>query len=317
MSPANLPSPLAAQGLTDGLGSNSLGDRSEDGRVIRGTARNVIHLTASGLQDERCQRHESKPVMVQGVQDRMFEGYYVAQAILTSVFPRRSDIRQLAFQFEERLQDRFLPPTVLPLPDELEPEMPRILFGAKDGTGQLIISQVSLSLQNHYSRQQKRQLAHVEGCLTGSFPVIFGLLEFMLQMRPNFVGVALVVNLPSQGDEQELLEFLCDRLRVAVERQGLHDLELKTVRVVENSFFANTVVRNFRTFKTESSSQGVPPMPMGQALETGLQIVVDCNDRYCYNERIGYQSSEEMARKALRLAIDQAREAMEWLGRQP
>jgi hypothetical protein len=247
----------------------------------------------------------------------MFEDCYVAQAILTSVIPRRTDIRRYVLQFEERLQERFLPPHLLPFPDELEPEVPRILFGTKDGAGQLVISQVSLSVQNHYPREQGRQLAHVEGDLRESLPVIFELLELIPEVRPKFVGISLVLNLPSRGDEQELLEFLCNRSGAAVERQGLHDMELKTVRVLEGSFFANILIRNFRAFKMEFSPQGVAPMPREEAIEKGLQVVLDCNDRYSFNERRGYESSEEMGIKVLDLAIHQAQEAVKWLRLQP
>lgn len=61
------------------------------------------------------------------------------------VFKREPTIRRMANDFEDRLKGYYFQPQIVPVPDEIEPAMPRIIFGSEHGYSQIIFSQISVA----------------------------------------------------------------------------------------------------------------------------------------------------------------------------
>jgi len=66
-------------------------------------------------------------------------------------FSRQPEIRRRANDFEDRLKGLYFQPHIVPVPDDLDPEVPRMLFGSEHGFSQIIVSQISLVLNVTYS----------------------------------------------------------------------------------------------------------------------------------------------------------------------
>ena len=62
------------------------------------------------------------------------------QNSLAVAFTRQAAIRRAANGFEDALRDQYGQPNVLAIPDELDPEIPRIIFSSKHGSSQILIS---------------------------------------------------------------------------------------------------------------------------------------------------------------------------------
>jgi hypothetical protein len=62
-------------------------------------------------------------------------------------------VRRLVNDFEDRLAGRYGQPQTIPVPDELDPNLPRVMFQSLGGHSQVAISQVSVSLNVTYDQE--------------------------------------------------------------------------------------------------------------------------------------------------------------------
>ncbi len=168
-------------------------------------------------------------------------------------FSRQPSIRRKADTFETVLEDRYLPPLVLPIPDDQEPEVPRIVFASKNGFSQIAISQINIALNVQYSPDFQIDISKGRSYLLEHVPVLFQLLN-KLSVSPNYVGFATVI---------------------------------------KGQFFSNMTVSNYRTWQVEAVPQRDVRLSPKDVVERGVQIAGDFNDRYAYNENKGYRSGRE------------------------
>ena len=105
------------------------------------------------------------------------------------------------------------------------------------------------------------------------------------------------------------MRALASRAGLAQDDPAVLDLEIKRTRVFEDSFFSNVVMRNFRSYPETPPTHEAQAMPLGRALQRGVSISVDFNDRFAFNERHEYRSSVADAQAVLNGALAASREA--------
>lgn len=86
---------------------------------------------------------------------KMFESIKYIQSSFSVSFSRQLQIRRSANTFEDFLKSHFSghygQPQVISVPDELDSEIPRIIFGSRHGFSQVIVSQINMTLNVTYS----------------------------------------------------------------------------------------------------------------------------------------------------------------------
>lgn len=201
-------------------------------------------------------------------------------------FPKRVDIRRHVNEFEDALALAYAQPQALPVPDELEPAVPRVVFPSKNGHSQVSVSQVAVSLNVRYSEDWQEDRARAIEYLVERIPLVFRLVEVGGIHEKSFVGFQARVHLECQGAESpaEILQSLLLQ-RTALSGEGLHEVQVRTSRVVGNQFFDNRVVQDYKTWPGQPPSEHTP-LPSSLALSRGIAIATDMNDRYAFNEGI-------------------------------
>jgi hypothetical protein len=220
-------------------------------------------------------------------------------------------IRRLANDFEDILKDRFAghygQPQVISVPDDLDPEVPRMIFGSKHGFSQIIVSQVNVTLNVSYSLDWQGFIDKGRGYLKDRTSALYRLLSVLDDTPVYFAGLTTRATLPADvPDDGEILAAF--RQRVAEFRHGtenMYDMNLKVATAVEGRFFSNISVRNYRTWKLNGQVLGVPRLSQSSADERGLEIVGDFNDRYSYNELTDYVSSQQIAGEIIDKGLEQ------------
>lgn len=67
-------------------------------------------------------------------------------------FPRNINIRQKVFTFEEKLKGKYqIPAQLLPIPDQVDAEMPRFTFISNKFHSLINVSQISASINIKYT----------------------------------------------------------------------------------------------------------------------------------------------------------------------
>lgn len=234
----------------------------------------------------------------------MFESLKYIESTFSIVFPRQEHIRRDANKIEDKLNSlkneniNYSQPQIIPIPDEMDPRIPRIIFGSKHGYSQITVSQVSLALQVNYSADWQIDAAKIQEYLHNRTPVLFQLFDEINPPRAYVSGLSTTAQLPFMGTDQELISrlskiYLSDRIN---KKGNVHELHVKHADIVDDKYFCNVAVENFRTWDIEKS--GIPemtPLSSQKASNRGVAITVDFNDRYSFNENTEHNSSSDAA----------------------
>jgi hypothetical protein len=240
----------------------------------------------------------------------MFESMRYIQNSFSIAFQRQPQVRRLANNFEDILKNNFEghygQPQVIPIPDELDPEIPRMIFGSKHGFSQVIISQINMTLNVTYSPDWQTDIDKGRGYLKERVSALYVLLSAFGNVPVYFAGLTTRAISPVNVSESDLLQTVYRRIaQPRLTSEGIHDINFRMTTIVEDKYFNNISVKNYRTWKLQDGFEGLPRLSRTSADEWGIEIIGDFNDRYSFNELTDYVSSEDVAGAIIDSGLDQ------------
>ena len=239
----------------------------------------------------------------------MFEQPKYTQNSFNILFPRQKEIRRKANEFEDMLKMQYFQPQIVPVPDDMDPEVPRIIFGSEHGFSQIIISQISIVLNASYSPDWQIDISKGRKYLLDRIPMTFKLLTLLGGIKSYFCGLTTRVKLASAQGDEKILDRLAETFFKERQRE-INEVQIKTTQVVENRFYSNITIQNYRLWKYEEPLQGIKPLPQAQAAERGIQITGDFNDRFSFNENADYFSSTDSAKEIIEKGLSEMEKAI-------
>lgn len=204
----------------------------------------------------------------------------------------------MANEFEDVLGSNYSQPQIIPIPDDMDPEIPRILFESAHGHSQIAVSQINMSLNVSYSANWQDDIREGEGYLNERVPILFALAEMLgNDQRIHFCGIVTRARLISHESDEEIISRMSRVFQLKQDDSDLHDLEIRRTTAYDQKYFSNMAVKNFRTWQFPEVSAIHPPRAhYNHVIERGLEIVGDFNDRLGYNQVENYFSGREEAR---------------------
>ena len=221
----------------------------------------------------------------------MFEKPRYIQSSFSVVFPRQITIRRRSNDFENILQSKYGQPQIINVQDDTAPEIPRIIFMSK--FNQIAISQVNITLNVTFSQDWQNDIMKGRNHLQKHMPFVFKLLNTIQGVEPYFCGFTTVVHMRSDMDDDSILRYISEKLLKKMPIDKLHDVEIKNTKIISDHFFSNITIGNYRLLQLDA--ENVTPIPDRNAIDRGVQILGDFNDRYAFNEAENYHSSKEVA----------------------
>jgi hypothetical protein len=216
---------------------------------------------------------------------------------LIVTFQPKPDIRRSLNDFEKILcndKTNFLSPTSTPVPDELfDPNIPRIVVETKHRFSQLTATQNMLSINTKYSPEYQQDFTICEQYITKHATVLFQLLK-KIKKQPLFCGVASVVQIESKSTDESIIQNISDKYALGGNLKNLFDIDLKFTHVVEKKYYKNTRVQNYRGGEFTQNPFEIPRFASIKAHKRGIQVILEFNDRYMYNEKDSYLSSQRV-----------------------
>jgi hypothetical protein len=225
----------------------------------------------------------------------MFEKAKYIQNSFNIFFSRQPDIRRRANDFEDKLKGRYFQPHIVPVPDDLDPEVPRMLFGSEHGYSQIIVSQVSLVLNVTYSPDWQKDISKGRQYLFDRVPILFELLDVLKGEKPYFCGLSTRVRLSTRAEDKEIIGHLQKLFLKNSMNSIYYDVQLKITNVLAKHFFSNMTLQNYRSWKLEGPQKGIIRFPQNESSDRGIEISGDFNDRFAFNENQDYYTSRENA----------------------
>jgi hypothetical protein len=233
----------------------------------------------------------------------MFEPPKFVQNGFSVIFPRQPSIRRLANSFEDKLKGLYVQPQIISVPDELDPEVPRMVFGSKHGYSQIIVSQISISLSIAYSPDWQLDISKGKQYLLDRVSTVFDLLALLDQVRPCFSGLTTRANLTSIATDKETIAQLSGTFLGQMPFENVDEVQIMIARTVDARFYSNVSVQNYRTWRLEGPKQGIVRMSRQKTVERGIQVLGDFNDRHAFNESEDYYTSLDAAKEIIERAV--------------
>jgi hypothetical protein len=221
------------------------------------------------------------------------------------LFPRQRLIRRKANDLEDHLEHSYSPPQTIPIPDEFDPQLPRLIFGSEHGYSQIVVSQISMSLNVSYSPDWQVDINKGRAYLTERAPLLFELLDKLDKIEASFCGLTTTVRLATDQGEEFIIGAIADWMAAEFDPSDTHELRVKKTNIVENRFFNNLTLSNYRVWRIPASVLTTHRLPGKDVRERGLEIVGDLNDRYAYNESDNYKSSVDVAEEVISKGLNE------------
>lgn len=235
----------------------------------------------------------------------MFQSPRFIQNSFSLFFPRQPTIRRKANDFEDHLQG-YSQPQIIPVPDDLDPQIPRMIFGSEHGFSQIVVSQINIALNVSYSPDWQTNVENCKAYLVERVPVIFGLIDILENSQVHFSGLSTNARLTSQESDNSILAHIARKFLLNHDVSSIHDLQFKQTKVISDRFFSNLTVRNYRVWAIPESVAPVPHLPRNQVAERGIEIIGDFNDRFAYNEDRDFQTNPKVALDIIQNGLDEA-----------
>lgn len=237
----------------------------------------------------------------------------ISNSAFTLFFPENKNIRENFFKMEEHFQDFQHPFTLVTLPMEAPPEIPRILAATKNGHSQLTISCNRVQLLTHYDGEYPKNLSKCLNYTTNkvlqiidAMPLIDGMPED--NQKYYYSGLSMDMIYDETDGIDNPVEYINNIHVKDSISLPIDELQCRFALVVENQYYVNIILQNRKTF------EGIPDERGSLAgLREGKEALVvslDINDRYAFNNVKNYVSGKE---NIIRLASIMERFANKYL----
>ena len=242
----------------------------------------------------------------------MFQKPKYLQNSFSLVFPRKPSIRRNVFDFEKKLEDLYTQPQIINIPDEINPDMPRMIFTSKSSHSQIFISQVNLVLNVNYSFDWQSDISQGKEYILNKVSILYELLGILEEDCPYFSGFNTLVQIPAQEDNETVISHIYNLFSKDANPSDsdIYEFQFKTSKIVEQEFFSNITIQNYRNWNIDIGLEGTPKLYSKDIIESGIQIVADFNDRYAFNEKESYCSIEKQAQKIIDLGLIEVNNAI-------
>lgn len=225
----------------------------------------------------------------------------INQTTVNIVYPRIDEYRKKFVLAEDKLKDHFLPATVLPIPEPVQEEVPRIIVQTQNGHSALNIALNVASFTTNYDGEFVDSWEKCKAYLEERCVDVYEIVN-VLTTRNNYVG--LVTHIVIDDFPESGLEIL---KRSLLNENGsklgtIHDFSSKLTYVVDDQYFVNITVENLRRLNVEQLTDG-RQIYKTENTNDAISVLIDVNDRFAAN-RVAYQSSKKAFDSILNVTAD-------------
>ena len=202
-------------------------------------------------------------------------------------FPRQASIRRKAGEFEDELGEFFAPPQVIPIPDDVNEQFPRMILTSKRGHSLVEVTQGSLTMRTGYDGDFASDFSKCRAYVQARADKLRSLVSGLASGMIHFCG--LVVDLQvSSPDDNEAVQFLSSLLNPRVLPLGIDSLGQR-LTFVRDPYYVNITLSNYRQYSGNAPADRIVPAYLSR-VSSGVAIQLDVNDRYAFNEQRDYSS---------------------------
>lgn len=224
----------------------------------------------------------------------------------------RRDSNALEDALKEACPGGYSPPQLIPMPDELSPETPRIIFNSINGYSKISISQKSLTLSVKYSADWQSDRVKCSEYLNKRSALLFRLLE-ELKCDALFVGIGTKLIIMSDSNDNDdvvapIKHMFSDKLDLA----EANELNFRFSLSVEDKYYNNATIGTVSYWDNDAIAE--EKISTKNRIATSIEINGDYNNRLAYNETRDAIVSTEESVKMINRAVESVYRLAEIIG---
>ena len=171
----------------------------------------------------------------------------LVQHSVTLTYPRQTGIRRRVNEVEDVLTKAFPTgysfPQIVPVPEEIDPEVPRLLFGSSHGFNQILVSQIAVMLSVTYSPDWQETPGRGVQYAKERLPVLHDIVGVVAPgARPAFTGISTTLRIPSASNEASIRSVAGLFARDVYEGE-VNELAVRWSKNVRRDYFCNLNVQ--------------------------------------------------------------------------
>jgi hypothetical protein len=204
-------------------------------------------------------------------------------------------------QIYHKLRDRYFPAKPLQAPDS-SAGTTALLFQSQHGHSQILVAPDNLAVQVAYSPDWQTNMAAARDYVVERGELLFDILKLIGDPAPLFCGYISQVRMPwlGEGSDEALMNALAGEFVKEPTGADYHDILTRVTRVVDGLYFSNVTVQSYRNWTTIPDAGFTFRLSRRRAAERGIEITVDFNTRYAFNE----DKDLKIQRETLPLVVD-------------
>lgn len=232
---------------------------------------------------------------------QLFEHPRYLQSTFTLVLPEQRDITSHEKEIYGRLRPRYFPAQSVQVPSLGNAENPALVFNSQHGHSQIVVGASSVVLNVLYSQDWQTKPPEARQYVHERMGLVFDTAEVFEDVQMLFCGSVTRVHLLSDAADDKVVQALANVFAKNSSTDPYHDLVLRMTTVVDDLFFDNITVQNYRTWNLGlGQGQGSTlRLARKQAVERGVEVAGDFNSRYAFNEGKDFEVTRQAAEQII------------------
>lgn len=210
----------------------------------------------------------------------------IKQTNINIIYPRIMDYRKKFVNAEHILQDYFQEPTILPIPDEVQGDIPRIVIQTRGEHSSLNIGLDVAALISNYDDEFEEEWIQCKDYIEEKGEIFYNLIGEMTGNDFKFSGIIVNITYEDRNDGMELIK---ENLLKLDKIETPFDAGCKFTYLYDNKYYVNISIENSRQFMVEEIKS---KMIIRDEVGNHLDITIDINDKYAYNTDEDYLSNK-------------------------
>lgn len=221
----------------------------------------------------------------------------IQNASITVAHKRIEGIKKAYYNNEDILKPYFNEATVLPVPDDAPPEIPRIIIKTLHEHAQLNISSIATTFEVNFDAGYEKKWKECSQYIQKRMDSVFQFLNIMTDNQYLYVG--LVVNILYDEVEKNGAKKISQVLLNSDKISNIYDVNIKYTFIENENLFVNVMLQNARMYSQSAALNIAGALKHSDEIAESIGAFIDINDRYGFNTDENYKSSSTMLEKII------------------
>lgn len=203
------------------------------------------------------------------------------QAQFSLKFEPQVKIRRSVNIIEDKLQTYYGVPQVVPIPDEIAAEAPRIILTSHNGHSQISFSQISADLHVNFDGEFWEKYESTKAYIYERVQLLKKVLEEIGINEYNYFGITYIM----QIDIGKLtpIDYVKNKMQGIFDlSDNLYEFNQRMALVEEEHFFVNRQLSTFKQFQSVSNIPNLLDFKNSKIIAEGVSLSLDVNNRFSY-----------------------------------